>query len=104
VSTALDCGDEPGAALAAIRARVEAVVFTGRADVARRLAEIARKEGVGFAAARPEPALDLGADFFVAEELLAERCVDLLSRTEFRLAPAAASETGSGETPTCRPR
>ena len=35
-SILLDCGDDVGAALAAIRAEIKGVVFTGRADVARR--------------------------------------------------------------------
>ena len=38
-SALLDCGDNVGAALAAIRSEIEAVVFTGRADVAHRLTE-----------------------------------------------------------------
>jgi hypothetical protein len=39
-SSILDCGDDPGAAMAAIRAGTQAVIFTGRADVAERLAAI----------------------------------------------------------------
>ena len=70
----LDCGDAAGAALAAIRARAEGVVFTGRADVARRLADIARREGVRFETARPAAALDLGADFFATAQSLERRC------------------------------
>ena len=38
----LDCGDDAGAAQGALRAGVEAIVFSGRADVAERLADIAR--------------------------------------------------------------
>ncbi len=75
----LDCGDEPGAALAAIRAGVEAVVFTGRADVARRLAEIARGHGVRFATLRPAAALDLGTQFFASGEAVRRCCADLLA-------------------------
>ena len=52
-SAILDCGDQAGAALAAIRAQVEGVVFTGRPDVARRLADIARQHGVRFDTTRP---------------------------------------------------
>jgi hypothetical protein len=102
-SAVLDCGEEAGAALAAIRDQVERVIFTGRADVARRLADLARRHGVSLATARPAPALDLGDAFFAAPERLQERCFDLLSRGEFRRAPGAAKETGSGGTPACRP-
>ena len=79
-STILDCGDQAGAALAAIRAQIECVVFTGRLDVARRLADIARQHGVRLETIRPVAALDLGADFFAAEESIEQRCIDLLSR------------------------
>src|SRR5437764_12656538 len=42
-STALlDCGGDAGAAQAAIRAGIEGVVFTGRADVAARRTDLAR--------------------------------------------------------------
>src|SRR5215813_4873560 len=44
-SALLDCGDNTGAALAAIRSQIEGVVFTGRADVAGRLADIAHQHG-----------------------------------------------------------
>jgi acyl-CoA reductase-like NAD-dependent aldehyde dehydrogenase len=76
----LDCGDDVGTALAAIRSEVEGVVFTGRADVARRLAEIARQHGVRFETERPTVALDLSAEFFASEEIVERRCVQLLSR------------------------
>ncbi len=75
----LDCGDAAGAALAAIRARVEGVVFTGRADVARRLADIARREGVRFETDQPAAALDLGADFFASAQSLERRCAAALA-------------------------
>jgi hypothetical protein len=52
-SSVLDCGDDPGAAMAAIRAGVEAVVFTGRADVAERLAAIAEAAGCRVLPTRP---------------------------------------------------
>jgi acyl-CoA reductase-like NAD-dependent aldehyde dehydrogenase len=78
-SAVLDCGDEPGAALAAIRAQVECVVFTGRPDVARRLADIARQHGVRLETERPEAAVDLGADFFAPQASVEQRCLDLLS-------------------------
>jgi delta 1-pyrroline-5-carboxylate dehydrogenase len=65
VSALLDCGDRPGAALGAIRARIEGVIFTGRVEVARRLADIASQSGVRFVTARPAADLDLG-DSFIA--------------------------------------
>jgi delta 1-pyrroline-5-carboxylate dehydrogenase len=77
-SALLDCGDNVGAALAAIRAEVEGVIFTGRADVARRLADIARQHGVRFKITRPEGALDLGEDFFASPESLERRCAEFL--------------------------
>src|SRR5216683_7874426 len=42
----LDCGDDAGAAQAAIRAGIEGVIFTGRFDVADRLADIAGQRGI----------------------------------------------------------
>jgi len=77
-SALLDCGDDVGAALAAIRSEVEGVVFTGRADVARRLADMARQHGVRLVTDRPAPALDLCDDFFASPEVLEQRCADLL--------------------------
>jgi len=79
-SAFLDCGDDVGAALAAIRAAIEGVVFTGRADVARRLADIARQHGVRLETSRPAGALDLGEDFFASREILERRCAEFLSR------------------------
>jgi len=76
-SALLDCGDEVGAALGAIRSGIEGVVFTGRADVASRLADIAAQHGVRFLTTRPAPALDLGDDFFAAPEILERRCAEL---------------------------
>jgi delta 1-pyrroline-5-carboxylate dehydrogenase len=75
----LDCGDDVGAVLAALRSEVEGVVFTGRADVASRLADIARQYGVRFTTGRPTPALDLGDDFFASSEILEQRCAVLLT-------------------------
>jgi acyl-CoA reductase-like NAD-dependent aldehyde dehydrogenase len=74
----LDCGENVGAALAAIRAEVEGVIFTGRADVARRLADIAQQHRVQFETSRPEGALDLGDDFFASPESLERRCAEFL--------------------------
>jgi hypothetical protein len=75
----LDCGDDAGVAQAAIRAGSEAIVFTGRVDVAARLAEIAGQAGVRLLTIRPKPALDLGAGFFAAPETLRRRCADILA-------------------------
>src|SRR5947208_1746106 len=66
----LDCGDDAGAAQAAIRTGIEGIVFTGRADVAERLADIARQRGARLLTARPASALDLGDAFFAAAEAL----------------------------------
>jgi hypothetical protein len=80
-SALLDCGDEPGAILAALRSQVEGVIFTGRADVAQRLADIAGQCGAAFETARPAADLDLGADFLAAEPRLVARCAEALART-----------------------
>ena len=77
-SALLDCGDRAGAALAAIRTEVEGVVFSGRADVSRRLADIAEQHGVRFVTERPAAALDLGDDFFASEADSEQRCVECL--------------------------
>ena len=77
-STLLDCGDNVGATLAAIRAEVEGVIFTGRPDVARRLADIAGQHGVRFETKRPADALDLAEDFFASQEHLEKRCAEYL--------------------------
>jgi hypothetical protein len=77
-STFLDCGDNVGAALAAIRAEVEGVIFTGRPDVADRLADIARQHSVRFETKRPADALDLAEDFFASQEDLEKRCAEFL--------------------------
>ena len=78
-STLLDCGEDVGAVLAAVRSEIEGVVFTGRGDVARRLAEIAHQHGVRFVTDRPAALLDLGDDFFASPEILERRCADLLT-------------------------
>jgi hypothetical protein len=83
-SALLDCGDEAGTVLAALRAGVEGVIFTGRADVAARLADIARQRGARFETARLA-ALDLGADFFAAERHLVARCAEVLTPTAPRI-------------------
>jgi len=75
----LDCGDDPGAAQAAIRAGIEGIVFTGRADVAERLADIARKRCARLVTVRPAAALDLESDFFASPETLRRRCAEILA-------------------------
>jgi len=77
-STLLDCGDQAGAALAAIRAQIEGVIFIGRADIARRLADIARQHGVRLVTERPAAGLDLGDDFFASEATIQQRCADFI--------------------------
>ena len=77
-SSLLDCGYNVGAALAAIRAEVEGVIFTGRPDVAHRLADIARQHGVRFETKRPVDALDLAEEFFASQEDLVRRCAEFL--------------------------
>jgi hypothetical protein len=77
-STLLDCGNNVGAALAALRAEVEGVIFTGRPDAARRLADIARQHGVRFETKRPLDVLDLAEDFFASQEELERRCAAYL--------------------------
>jgi len=78
-SALLDCGADVGAALAAIRSEIERVVFSGRTDVARRLAGIAEQHGVRLVTDRPAATFDLGDDFFASPEVLEQRCADLLS-------------------------
>jgi hypothetical protein len=74
-STILDCGDDAGAAQAALRAGVEAIVFTGRTDVAARLAEVAAASGARLLAARPATEIDLAAEFFADAATLRRRCL-----------------------------
>ncbi len=76
----LDCGDQPGTVLAAIRGGVEGVIFTGRSDVAEGLANIARQHRVSFITVRPATGLDLLDDFFNTEAAIEQRCVDFLAR------------------------
>jgi len=78
-SALLDCGDDVGAALAAIRSEIEGVVFTGRADAATRLADIASQHRVRLIIDRPPVALDLRDDFFATSEILEQRCADALT-------------------------
>jgi hypothetical protein len=75
----LDCGDDAGAAQGAIRARIETVIFTGRADVAERLAAIAEAQGLRLLTTRPDASLDLGRWFFADAETLRRRCAAYLA-------------------------
>ncbi len=70
----LDCGDDAGAAQGAIRAGIDAIIFTGRADIAERLAAIAEAGGARLLTARPTPLLDLAAHFFADETALRRHC------------------------------
>jgi hypothetical protein len=78
-SEILDCGDHTGAVQVALRAGVVAVIFTGRSDVAERLAAIAKQKNSRLLAARPPHALDLAADFFADAETLRRQCADVLA-------------------------
>ncbi len=75
----LDCADDVGAALAAIRSEIEGVLFTGRADVACRLADIASQHRVRLVSDRPSVGLDLRDDFFASPEILERRCAEVLA-------------------------
>jgi hypothetical protein len=75
----LDCGDDAGAAMAALSVGLKSVVFTGRADVAERLTSIAQQWNLRLQTARPRPALDLAADFFADVETVQRKCADLLA-------------------------
>jgi delta 1-pyrroline-5-carboxylate dehydrogenase len=75
----LDCGEDAGAAQAAIRAGIEGVIFTGRADLAERLADIAAQARVTLLIARPVPVLNLAAEFFATPEFLRQRVADVLA-------------------------
>ncbi|MDB5406720.1 MAG: hypothetical protein JWL84_1632 [Rhodospirillales bacterium] len=59
VSAILDCGDEPGTVLAALRTGLRRVRFTGAAETAARLAEIAGHYGATIEGPGAAPALDL---------------------------------------------
>jgi acyl-CoA reductase-like NAD-dependent aldehyde dehydrogenase len=70
----LDCGDDAGAAQAALRSDVDGIVFAGRVNVAERLAHIAAQRGGRLLAERPVALLDLCDGFFAAPEMLRQRC------------------------------
>lgn len=77
----LDCGEDAGAAQGAIRAGIEALVFTGRADVAKRLSAIAEAARACVLTARPPTTLDLKRWFFADREVLRRRCAEALGAT-----------------------
>jgi hypothetical protein len=81
-SAFLDCGDRPGSALAAIRAGIEGVIFTGRAEVAARLADLARQHGVRVLTERALATLDLVDDFFASQAESEQRCAGVLTQSE----------------------
>lgn len=78
-SALLDCAEEAGAALAAIRSGIERVLFTGEDELARRLSDIARQHGVELVTERATPTLDLGDEVFAADRRLEARCADILA-------------------------
>jgi hypothetical protein len=78
-SAILDCGDDAGSAMAAVRAGIDAIVFAGRADVAARLGDIAAQAGARLLTARPVAALDLADEFFTSPEILRRRCGEILA-------------------------
>lgn len=59
VRIALDCADDAGAAMAALRTGWRRLVFGGRADVQARIASMAEAAGAELIDPKPEPALDL---------------------------------------------
>jgi hypothetical protein len=75
----LDCGDDAGAAQGAIRAGVEAIIFTGRGDVAERLTGIANEKSARLLTARPHAVLDLIPLFFADTETSRRRCAAALA-------------------------
>jgi hypothetical protein len=75
----LDCGDDAGAAQGALRAGIEVIVFTGRTDVAARLAAIAALQAARLLTVRPDPLLDLGRWFFADPETLRRYCAERLA-------------------------
>jgi hypothetical protein len=80
-SEMLDCGEHAGAAMAALRAGIGAVIFGGRDDVAERLTAIAAQQGARLLRTRPQPALDLAPYFFADDKALCRRCADALAGT-----------------------
>jgi hypothetical protein len=78
-SVLLDCGDDAGAAQGAIRAGIEGIVFTGRQDVAERLAAMAATSNCHVLTARLQSAHDLLPLLFADGESLRRHCADILA-------------------------
>jgi flagellar biosynthesis regulator FlaF len=78
-SSLFDCGDDAGAAMAALRAGLEAIIFTGPAEVAARLSDTLAQAGARLITERPAAVLDLGVWFFADNESLRRRCADALA-------------------------
>ena len=78
-SAILDCGADAGAAMAALRAGAAIVVFTGRSDVAERLAGIAAQRDARLLTARPQHALDLAECFFADGDALRRHCAEFFA-------------------------
>jgi hypothetical protein len=78
-SAILDCGDDAGAAQGAIRAGIDGIVFTGRQEVAERLAAIAAARDCRVLTARLQPEHDLLPLLFADGESLRRRCADILA-------------------------
>jgi len=81
VDALLDCGDDAGAAQAALREGVEAIVFCGPDEVRERLADIARQHGNRVYRERPQAALDLADDFFAPPDALRRRVLAVLQNS-----------------------
>src|ERR1700722_5679524 len=64
---------------AAARAGAEAIVFTGRPDVAERLAAIAGAQGTRLLMVRPGEFCDLDRWYFESARTLRRKCADVLA-------------------------
>jgi fructose/tagatose bisphosphate aldolase len=77
VTAVLDCGDEPGTALAALRAGIKRVRFTGPAELRAKLAAIAAELGATIESEVSDKVLDL-----IDERDPAAACRAFLARNE----------------------
>jgi len=59
-TSVLDCSDAPGFVMAAIRAQVPGIYFSGMPDITQKLSDMATAQGLGLVTVRPK-ALDLAA-------------------------------------------
>jgi len=75
----LDCGEDAGAAQGAIRAGAETIVYTGRGDIAVRLAQIAAPRGAALLTERPAAVLDLATMLFANAKSMSRRCAAVLA-------------------------